>query len=208
MTVKIQSLEPQIRDILTAPGTDLGTISAKRVRKQLIEQNEALTAEFVKENKDEIDQLISAVYEQVSSLVAEEQDEDDSVVKHEEQDDDVPQRKSVKRKTDEDDDEYAEAGDDEEEKAASTRPKKAKKARKSKAEMTDAELARQLSHELNGRGTRSSRADRAGGVTRGKKGGRKSLKSSATVDSDEDEGSDFDRPKKRRGGFGKEYILR
>ena len=59
--------EHHIRAILQAPGVDLSTISAKRVRKQLVELNDDLTAELVKEHKDELDQIIGLVYEQVSS---------------------------------------------------------------------------------------------------------------------------------------------
>ena len=65
MTIDIASLEPVIYRILSAPGTDLSTISAKRVRKQLAEE-EALSPEAIKEHRGDIDTLITRVFERVS----------------------------------------------------------------------------------------------------------------------------------------------
>lgn len=76
MGLDINKYTEQIRDILQAPGVDLSTISAKRVRKQLLEQNGDLSPEFVKEHKEEIDTLIGVVYEQVSGEGGAEDDED------------------------------------------------------------------------------------------------------------------------------------
>jgi len=61
MTFDFSTLEPQIHQILSAPGTDLATISAKRVRRQLLEVDPALTADFLKENKEGVDFVISKV---------------------------------------------------------------------------------------------------------------------------------------------------
>jgi len=77
--------------------------------------------------------------------------------------------------------------------------------------LSDAQLARKLSEEINGR-QRSARASSAkGGRGRGgKRGGKSGKKSAATVDEDgEAEGSgEEDKPKKKRGGgFQKEYKL-
>ncbi|KAJ3514796.1 hypothetical protein NLJ89_g2165 [Agrocybe chaxingu] len=88
-------------------------------------------------------------------------------------------------------------------------PKKPKKASKNGRELTDAELARKLSSELN-----NSRSTRTGSKARGgtgtKKGGR-SKKSAATVDS-EDDSDDGSKKKKKsssgaKGGFAKEFAL-
>ncbi|EPQ55071.1 SWIB-domain-containing protein [Gloeophyllum trabeum ATCC 11539] len=188
----VQALEPRIREILTAPGVDLGTISAKRVRKQLLEQDPNLTVEQLKENKDEVDALIGRIYEEVSGPReqggADDEEEGSSNGKRKQEEEEGA--------ADEDDD-----GNDETDEETS-RPKK--KTKMSKEERDDAELARQLSNELNGR-SRSSRTGKASGP----KKPRKSKKSAATVDSDDSEGG----TKKKRGGggakggFAKEYAL-
>lgn len=190
MTFDVQSLEPKIRAILTAPGVDLTTISAKRVRKQLMEENSALTADVVKDNKEEIDGLISQVFQEVNTDQQESEDDGGS--------------QSNKRKKGGDDEEGDGDEDDEEEEA----PKK-KKAKKGQ-EKSDAKLARKLSNEINGRATRAGKS-RSNGTS--KKGGR-TKKSATTVDSD-DEGDDAEGGKKKKrgggggkGGFGKEYGLR
>ncbi|KAH9944789.1 hypothetical protein B0H21DRAFT_659088, partial [Amylocystis lapponica] len=64
MAGSVDSLEARIRAILTAPDTDLATISAKRVRKLLVEEGRTLSEEFIRENKSDIDLLIARVYEQ------------------------------------------------------------------------------------------------------------------------------------------------
>ncbi|KAI0759999.1 SWIB/MDM2 domain-containing protein [Trametes elegans] len=193
MFFDVSTLEPRIRAILTAPGTDLATISAKRVRKELVDGDDDLTPELVKEKKDEIDLIISRVYEEVSAARAA-ADEDGAG--------------GAKRKRGD----ASEGGEDEEEEDAAPVQTKAKKSRK-KEGLTDEEIARQLSNEINGRG-RTSRAaassktkTKANGAKRGKKG----PKSSATVASDGEEGEseaeEGAKPKKRGGGFKKEYLL-
>ena len=189
MSSQIHALEPKIRQILSAPGTDLSTISAKRVRKQLLELDPTLSPEFVKEKKDEIDDVIAKVYEQVSAAGTNDTggagDDDDAA--------------SSKRKRDD-------ASDDE---PAAAPAKKTKKT-KTKQEKTDEELARQLQNEINGR-ARSSRAGasssskKANGAKRGRK-----AKSANVVGSDgeEAETEDGEGKKKRGGGFKKEYMLR
>ncbi|GJE91389.1 SWIB-domain-containing protein [Phanerochaete sordida] len=168
MPLDISKYAAQIRDILTAPGVDLGTISAKRVRKQLLEQNEDLTPELVKEYKDDLDALIGSVYEEVSG----ENGEDDD---------------STKRKHEDDEDEGTPA------------PKKGKK----NSEHADAELARKLSKEINGR----ERGARAAAPKAKAKRGKKGAKSAATVDSDGEGNGEVQEKPKRKGGFTKEYIL-
>lgn len=169
MPLDVNRYATQIREILSAPGVDLGTISAKRVRKQLLEQNEDLTPELVKEHKDELDALIGTVYEEVSGEAG---DDDDS----------------TKRKH--------ESGEDEIDEDAPA-PKKSK----ANNERADAELARKLSKELNGR----ERGARAAAPKTKAKRGKKGAKSAAVVDSD-GEGNGEAKPK-RKGGFTKEYIL-
>ncbi|OSC99828.1 SWIB-domain-containing protein [Trametes coccinea BRFM310] len=187
MSVEVSALEPKIRDILSAPGIDLQTISAKRVRKELLERDPNLSAEFVKEKKDEIDAIIARVYEEVSSA----QNGDDGNAE------DGAGGGGAKRKR-----EDASEGDGE----PAAQPKKSK----NKQEMTDEELARQLSNEINGRSrtsrTAASSKTKANGA---KRGGKKGPKSSATVASDEEgaSGEEGAKPKRRGGGFTKEYGL-
>src|ERR1700692_724275 len=67
MIIDISALEPRIREILSAPGTDLTTISAKSVRRRLLELEPSLTAEFLKEHKEEVGAVIGNVVEAVSA---------------------------------------------------------------------------------------------------------------------------------------------
>lgn len=190
----IERYEPRIREILSAPGVDLSTISAKRVRKQLVEMDDSLTAEFVREHKEEFDRLISNVYEEVSAGQA---NGDDA--------------KGKRRNRDEEDDYATGGGEEGEEEVEYEKPVKAKKAKK--GALTDEEVARQLDSEINGR-QRSSRASSTSARGRGrggKRGGRRGAKSSATVNSDgetvDDDGEGV-KKKRRGGGFQKEYMLR
>lgn len=179
MAFSVATLEPRIRAILQSPGIDLATISAKRVRKRLMEDDPTLTAEIVKDYKDEIDKMIGSVYEEVSAATQEGQEGADEEGDEEEE---PPQR---------------------EVKSAPRPAKKAKKARKSETEITDEELARQLSSELNGRPGRSAKKATGGKSKRGTK-----RKSAEVVDSEGEGDEDGPRPKKRGGGFSKEYTLR
>lgn len=61
----VSSLEPQIRAILTAPAVDLTTVSAKRVRAQLKQDNPELGDDWVRQNKEAIDQIIANVFDRV-----------------------------------------------------------------------------------------------------------------------------------------------
>ena len=80
MAITVDALEPTIRQILTAPGTDLSTISAKRVRKQLPELDSSVTPDFVKDHKDAIDEVIARVYQEISAS-QENADEEDVPLK-------------------------------------------------------------------------------------------------------------------------------
>jgi len=68
------SLEPHIHQILSAPGTDLSTISAKRVRRQLVEVDPSLTVGFMRENREAVDAVIASVFEKVSGVQGTEDD--------------------------------------------------------------------------------------------------------------------------------------
>ena len=190
MSFDISSLEPQIRDILSAPGTDLNTISAKRVRRKLLEVEPNLTAEFLKEHKLEVDTVIGRVFEAVSAEAGgveappePEREQANGTVKDEEDDEEVDEAPSP-----------------------SPPPKKQKKA--AKKELSDAELARQLSVQINGRARRSGAAN---GTSMKKK---RAHKSADFVDSDSDGDGVGSTKRKRKsgggakGGFAKEYSLR
>ncbi|XP_006461234.1 hypothetical protein AGABI2DRAFT_221859 [Agaricus bisporus var. bisporus H97] len=181
MSYDVQSLESSIRAILSAPGVDLSTISAKRVRKQLMEDDPQLTADIVRENKEEIDGLISQVFEEVSSPGQDDEDDEG----------DVKLNKRKKKGGDDNDDEVS-------------RP--VKKKAKNGQEKSDEKLARKLSNEINGRTTRGAGKNRNNGAA--KKG--RTKKSAATVGSDNDDDDEGGGKKKRGGGgggFKKEYIL-
>ncbi|KAJ2916795.1 hypothetical protein MD484_g3660, partial [Candolleomyces efflorescens] len=211
MAGNLDYLEPKVGQILRAPGTDLATISAKRVRKQLLDLDPSLTAEFLKEHKDEIDSIIARVFEQVSAENA----ATNGVVGDDDSSDREGSSTSRKRHRDghsrngHDDEEE----DDDEDRPARPPAKKAKKSAKNGQKISDAELARKLSNEINGRPSRTG--GKSSTKARPAKSGR-SKKSSETVDSDGESGDDGERkPKKKagssgggaRGGFGKEFTL-
>jgi upstream activation factor subunit UAF30 len=215
MHFEVSTLEPQIRQILSAPGTDLKTISAKSVRKQLLEIGPGLTAEFLRENKKDVDGVIASVFDEVSTTATAgrvEGREDHHTPRERETSEEMDVDEGMGQDTEEDD------------AVATLPPPRVKKSIKSERELSDAELARQLSSEINSRTRRN-----AGGKTRGsmngstKKAARK-LKSAAIVDTDDDDNDDDDstmesgkkkaKPKKKagggsaKGGFAKEYVLR
>ncbi|KAI0359682.1 SWIB-domain-containing protein [Trametes cingulata] len=195
MSFDVQALEPKIRAILSAPGTDLATISAKRVRKELAERDPALTSDLLKEHKDQIDAIITRVYEEVSAArngTAHSKSEDDD------DEDASTTSAAAKRKR-------ADASDNDDDEPAPAKPKKSKQ----KKELTDEELARQLSNEINGRQRASRTAASSKTKANGSKRGKKGPKSSATVASDGEAGDSDEeaKPKKRGGGFKKEYVL-
>lgn len=209
MTFDFSALEPMIHQILSAPGTDLLTISAKRVRRQLSELDPSLSAEFLKENKDEVDLVIAGVFEKINAQREENEEDQEEANESDHADSEMQE---------DDDDVEADADEGLEEAIPDVPEKKAttpKKAKKSKQEtIGDAELARKLSTEINARSRRST-GKAARGSTNGKKTPR-ARKSAAMVDSgDESEtGTTKAKPKKKsaggvaKGGFAKEYILR
>ncbi|KAG1860810.1 hypothetical protein F4604DRAFT_1127966 [Suillus subluteus] len=206
MNFNLEDLEGPIMRILTAPGVDLSTISAKGVRQKLLEDTElGLTARGLKERRTEVDTMISSIYEGVSRQVQ----TDESKRKRgeiEEGTEQEDQEEATEEQDDQDDDaeeQDAEASEEDDIKP----PTKKKKGAAKSVEEADAELARKLASELN---SRSRRGTSNGASATPKK--RKTKKSAALVDSDaEDEGED-EKPKKKRsggarGGFAKEYIL-
>lgn len=184
MSFDISALAPHIRDILSAPGTDLTTISAKGVRRKLLEFEPSLTADFLRTHKDEIDGVIATVFEAVSAEVGGVGDPSE------------PERKLSNGTVKEEEAVVEEV--------PSPPPRKSKKATKN--ELSDAELARQLSNQINGRARRSGAAN---GSSIKKK---RVHKSADLVDSDSDDhGSTKKRKRKSggaKGGFAKEYSLR
>ncbi|KAG1817939.1 uncharacterized protein BJ212DRAFT_115322 [Suillus subaureus] len=207
MNFNLEDLEGPIMRILTAPGVDLSTISAKGVRQKLLEDTAlGLTARGLKERRTEVDTMISSIYEGVSRQAQ----TDESKRKREEEIEggtEQDQGEATEEQDDQDDDAEEQDGEASEEDDVKPPTKKKKGAAKS-VEEADAELARKLASELN---SRSRRGTSNGASATPKK--RKTKKSAALVDSDaEDEGEDEEKPKKKRsggarGGFAKEYIL-
>ena len=200
MSFDFSSLEPHIYQILSAPGTDLSTISAKRVRRQLIELDPTLTVEFFKDHRDEVDAVIGSVFESVSGAQGTGDHPRKAYATEEE---------SLKRKDHASDfpEESAEAAEEE----GSPPPKKVRKVGKNGRGLSDAELARKLSSEINGRSTRTG--SKARGSSAGGKKSSRAKKSAATVDSDDDSDGIGKRKKSSgggtaKGGFAKEFALR
>ncbi|KAJ7039071.1 hypothetical protein C8F04DRAFT_1033737 [Mycena alexandri] len=201
------ALEPFIEEILSAPGTDLATISAKRVRKSLQHIDPSLTTAFLKQHREAVDVVIARVFEKVQGPGSQDSEGDEPI--------------SSKRRQTPDDDGYPVPKEEDATDIDDTPPpaKKAKKAAVQR-ELTDAELARQLSSEINGRTRRTTSKPKAA-FSNGspKKRKSKSAKSAETVvdTDDESDTGDGKRPtgKKRssgegggaRGGFAKPYLL-
>jgi upstream activation factor subunit UAF30 len=205
MAFEFDTLEPLIEQILTAPGTDLATISAKRVRKQLQLIDPGLTAEFLKQNRDAVDVVIARVFEKVQGTSGSQDSEEEEPL--------APASRKRRQTPDE-----GYSVPKEEDTDVEDTPPPAKKAKKAvKRELTDAELARQLSSEINGRTRRSNGKPKAA-VSNGTPKKRKTkAKSAAMVDTDDDSDSiEGKRPPKKKsseggsakGGFAKPYLLR
>lgn len=190
MDFDFSALAPQVHQILSAPGTDLTTISAKSVRKALLQMNPDLTPDFFKENKPKVDSIIRTVFEEFNDTGDAEEKGDVA-------------ESSSRRHSDEDD---ADAAEDEDEKP----PSRVKKAKKNNDTSDDAELARKLSSEINGRSRRSTGAPSKAKRANGKK---KKAKSAEEVDSGDDSADAGGAKRKKRsggakGGFAKEFYLR
>lgn len=221
MSLDLKALEEPITRILTAPGTDLSTISAKRVRKALLEDPDyaflGLTPEVVKMRRADVHQVITRIFERVNRAASapsggskRKREEDEDVGEgNGEGDGDGDEGEEVdgvdgRPPTEPSEDAEADADAD----VVTKLPKK-KKGKKS-VEESDAALARKLSTEINSRSRRG--ASSAVGASSGpRKAKRKPKKSAETIDSAEEDGDGEVKPKKRsapKGGFAKEYTLR
>ncbi|KAK0484329.1 hypothetical protein EDD18DRAFT_707755 [Armillaria luteobubalina] len=202
MAYNFPALAPLVRQILSAPGTDLTTISAKRVRRQLLELDDSLSAEFLKEYKDDVNAIISTEYDRISASLQREGSDDS-------QEEELP-------RSQEGDSEGNVEDDEEDEMEVEPPPVTKKKSSSKKARaLSDAELARQLSSEINGRSRRNTSGSKGARTGAPKRTGR-SRKSAATVDSDADSELEGGGKKSRKksagggaakGGFAKEYVL-
>ena len=65
MSFNLAELQVHIREILTSPGTDLSTISAKGVRQKLTEVVFWLKPEVATQRKQEIDKAITEIYQAI-----------------------------------------------------------------------------------------------------------------------------------------------
>jgi len=213
--------EQFIRDILTAQGVDYQTVTAKRVRKSLVE-GKGLEEAWVRENKEVLDSIILEVYNEVSAVSTDADDERQQEDTEGDQEGsgwkgaEVPKTPTAKRKREDvlKGEERARAS------GALTSPdvkiadkiKQQKKKEKGKDEADDAQIAWQLQRDLNmstGRTTRGSGSGRKGAGAsapgKGAKRGGKVKSKEVVEDSDEggsgDDGSDS-RPKKKRKAVG------
>lgn len=91
-----ESFEPLIRNILTGPGVDLSTVSAKRVRKQLLALAPSLTEESLKAIKDDVDAVITRVYSEVKEQADESEHVDEDQEEEEEEAEQPPKKKAKK----------------------------------------------------------------------------------------------------------------
>ncbi|KAG8737950.1 hypothetical protein FRC10_007464 [Ceratobasidium sp. 414] len=189
----VASLEPQILAILTAPAVDLNSISAKRVRAQLRANDPELGDDWVRAHKEEIDQLTAAVFERVRSGEEGKPSESPS----------PPVASPPPAK------------------AAATTAKGGAGKKRSAEEEADAEYARKVASELNGhktRGVQTTKRKRKATKSaeeihesdaEGDEGGNapakkvKAKKKRKTAKAEDEDGT----PKKRGGGFQKEYAL-
>ncbi|KAG9050918.1 hypothetical protein FS837_001092 [Tulasnella sp. UAMH 9824] len=207
----LQYLSPKIRTILTAPDVDLATISAKRVRKQLAAGGES--EDFLKQRKADVDALIAQIYESVSSGAGagSGQQANGSGGKPRPGTDSAYAAASPQKRK-----RSISPANDAVPPSSQPQPLVHKKSKQlnggsapTKQLSADAELARQLSLELNGRSTRGGGSSSGGSKPKASKAnGKKAKRSKATIDSDgDDDQGDDGKPKKARGGLGKEYIL-
>ncbi|KAF8526063.1 hypothetical protein BU17DRAFT_41035 [Hysterangium stoloniferum] len=217
--MSVQSLAPTILIILTAPATDLSTVSAKQVRKQLLELRPDITIDFIKQNKKAIDRLIGTIFESLNNTT------DGSACVQADLPPEPP-RTNGKRKRES---EIKEEEDDEEDNGeegsggygdgdiASPPPPLKKTKKGASQKLTDEEYARQLSSELNqrpSRGNRKSNGSSKKGASRSPKKKKSKPEIEDSDEDDEDGGSRIRKPKKRsagngdaKGGFAKEFTL-
>jgi len=197
--MSVASLEQDIYAILVAPDVDLGRISAKRVRKQLIDQGR-VASDFVKDNKQDIDALIADVFQRVSAernfTPDEADDDDDDGVSADWRGSGSGGTGGEKRRRDASDDPVP-------------APVKKRRARGRAPTDDDEAFAKKLQEELNPKRTsRSGGTGKAANGSGGKRG--RKAKSAEVVDGEDGEEAGIDTPKKKRkggGGFQKPYLL-
>lgn len=217
--MKVQDLAPLILEILNSPNTDLDTISAKRVRKQLVELRSNVTVEFVKENMEELNALITKIFRSLKNTAPDANNNGTSRVdSHDMAPSSVVNGKRKHGKDVEEDSERDNVHEDNAELSQSPTPPASKKAKKASHKLTDEEYARQLSSELNQRPSRSNRKSN-GSLKKVSSRTPKKTKSRAKVDDSDDGSEDVDdhakqrKPRARksngeaRGGFAKELTL-
>ncbi|KIY68097.1 SWIB-domain-containing protein [Cylindrobasidium torrendii FP15055 ss-10] len=167
-----------VQNILNAPDVDLDQISVKVVREKLPQMDEDITEEWMDENAAEVKAIIK---EEFAKFQADQEPE------QEEQEEDAEG---------EDDDDKVEEGPSSPKRRKTSHSDEGKKATKDDG---DAEIARQLSSELNARSRRSTAKPAT--KTRAKKSPTKrgKYKSADTIDSDMDSDvSSSEAPTKKR----------
>ncbi|VDC05655.1 unnamed protein product [Peniophora sp. CBMAI 1063] len=186
----VAHLYAPVRAILAAPDVDLSSISAKRVRRQLVDDGHA-DAALVKAQKAALDALIGEVFSEVSSGNTGTAGGDGG--ESEANGEDGYGEEGTQDGADTDGVDGEDAGEEEEERVVKKERKPAGKKRK--AVDDDEAVARALHAQING--GRPSRAAAPPAKKRAKK-----VKSADTVDGE-------DAPKKKRGGggFQKPYQL-
>lgn len=230
----VEKLAQTIHQILSAPDTDLSTVSAKRVRKQLVELHPDVTLDFVKLNKDAIDTLIGNIFESLntpdtgtsfraeSSHVSVKGNGNGNGKRKREDNDRRGETKVRNGGADiQGEDELTPGEEEDEPDSYSPATAVAKKVKKTSSRaLTDEEYARQLSSEINQRPSRGGRKAN-GPQKKGASRTPKRKKSRAQIeDSEEDgeaEGSSRNKQSRKKtsstggdakGGFAKEYSLR
>jgi upstream activation factor subunit UAF30 len=210
------ALSAAIARALRRPDIDLDAVSAKEVRTMLVQAGD-LSEEDAQRWRKEIKTMVGEVFWLVKDEKAALANANGAAERGREL---GPEQEVVEASEAGEDDGDADAdadadGDEVEEEPSEeeeeVKPKKKPTKAKSKSKgMTDEELAKKLSKEING----GSRTTRGGGSTKAAKGGAKGAKrkkkSADVVDSD-GEGEDGKPAKKKRkggGGFQKEFTLR
>lgn len=208
MAMLVDDLEPHIRKVILAtPSEQLGTITARSVREQLVACAPGISKDWVKANKSSINELIGSVFEQLVPPPDETTVPPVSAHAHakvEPQDDGGPSTPPTQQHS----------------KIYANTPNKHVKPKTSSSKknhvLTDEEYARRLSAELNGHVSRSSRSGKvpsaaraARNNARGSGSAKKAKKSAERVDdsdaSDDDggggdgeDGSDADERRRTR----------
>jgi hypothetical protein len=195
MSFDFSTLESHIHKILTSPGTDFSKISAKAVRRQLVGSVPELSPDFFKENKAQVNHVITRVYTSLSGELGRKAEEPKS------------DQNAEKTAVDENVGLALAEGSSE---TSETRKRKPESAEESTAD-NDVEGTAVNEEEPTTKKARKGAGDNVSAPPR--KVGRPKKKSAETVESGaESEGvSSRKRPEKKagaKGGFATEYTLR